>query len=284
MNQLEGFATKNVLLRDYSNNTSLNRELYGFSVKQMDRLRFWCSVRNSDSMYQEISSPTTLAVANGDPVGTWKDVSPNRYLFNTASNSYRPTLVNNSLNGFPGLQHDGVDDYLTTASLLPGRVAPITVITVLKFNSFPAASGWVWLQGQDRCADFLIYNNGSSTIWTYNGYLSVDIFQESPRTTAGGYFTVGSPAVVAVVYNRTSTFMRVNKTIGTFKLDHLPNMQYGYLGNPYNNNKFTISGRGGPSQVSNTTFYEIMMYEKAASPSDLDYIFQYFGKIYGIAV
>lgn len=56
-----------------------------------------------------------LALADGDPIASWPDISGAGGTFTQASASQRPTYIADGINGQPGALFDGVDDTLTAA-------------------------------------------------------------------------------------------------------------------------------------------------------------------------
>lgn len=76
--------------------------------------------------YQD-SARTTLAVADGDPVGGWVDQSGAGSHASQLTSTKRPLLKLATINGLPSLLFDAVDDGLATALALP---APYTIFVV----------------------------------------------------------------------------------------------------------------------------------------------------------
>jgi hypothetical protein len=75
-----------------------------FNPLSIPGLQLWLSSRYAASMLQERSSASTLAASNGDPIGTWQDLSGNsRHVTTPTSDTKRPTLGTSSQNGLPGV-------------------------------------------------------------------------------------------------------------------------------------------------------------------------------------
>jgi len=58
------------------------------------------------------AAKTVAVAANNDPVGGIDDLSGNGTVINQVTSIKRPLYKTNMLNGLPGIQFDGVDDYL----------------------------------------------------------------------------------------------------------------------------------------------------------------------------
>ena len=103
-----------------------------FSPANVPGLQLWLSSRYSTSMLQERSSATTLASANGDPIGTWLDLSGNGRHVTASTDARRPTLGTNAKNGLPGVVFDGTDDGLNIPSF--NYTADFTIFAVVKYT------------------------------------------------------------------------------------------------------------------------------------------------------
>lgn len=85
-------------------------------------------------LYQERTGAgaTTPAVADGDPVGTWRDQSSTAGQWVNGADSRRPTLKLAIKNDLPILRFDAADDELTRTQALTG---PITICSVLRTSA-----------------------------------------------------------------------------------------------------------------------------------------------------
>lgn len=94
----------------------------------------WLDSSDPSTLYQD-SALTTLAVADADPVGGWKDKSGNGRNVTQATGAARPTLRLAVQNGRPVLRFDGTDDTLLFsggALDLARNVAEFTIAGVFK--------------------------------------------------------------------------------------------------------------------------------------------------------
>lgn len=80
-----------------------------FSPADIPGLRYWYDAN-------------TLALANNDPVSTWADLSGNS-LDLTGTTTTRPLWKTAQVNGFPAVDFDGSDDFLSRASM---SISPTT--------------------------------------------------------------------------------------------------------------------------------------------------------------
>ena len=87
---------------------------------------------------------TAIPLSNNDPIGTWPDHSGNGNDFIAESSGVRPLYKTNLLNGHPGADFDGVDDFLNRASSL-GVTQTYTLFVVLKFDNAVPATGREWI-------------------------------------------------------------------------------------------------------------------------------------------
>lgn len=80
-----------------------------FSPLQIPGLKLWLQ---ADSALWQDSTRTIRATADGDPVGSWDDLSGNANHATQATGTLRPTLKLNIQNGKPVIRFDGTDDIL----------------------------------------------------------------------------------------------------------------------------------------------------------------------------
>jgi hypothetical protein len=129
-------------------------------------LQFWVDASDSSTLYTD-SALTTLAVADGDPVGGWKDKSGNSRNVLQTDGTKKSTLRTAIRNGKNGIRFDGVNDFLTVAMNI--RPNEHTVFAVIKKSSSAA----VYLCGSADSAA-----NGHSNYFHlgFSGFLTDDIW------------------------------------------------------------------------------------------------------------
>jgi len=73
--------------------------------------------------------------SNGSLVSSWNDCSGNNTNVIQQKSIYQPSLKTNSLNGYPLIHFDGVDDYLNGGDICDVSASGITIFTVGKYTS-----------------------------------------------------------------------------------------------------------------------------------------------------
>jgi hypothetical protein len=107
----------------------------GFSPLSIAGLKLWFE---ADQVLWQDSARSTLAVADGDPVGAWDDASVSAKHATQATSTKRGTLKTNIFGTRPAVRFDGVDDFLKTASMTLN--APCTEFHVGIQRTDPAGS------------------------------------------------------------------------------------------------------------------------------------------------
>jgi hypothetical protein len=102
-------------------------------------------------------------LADGDPVGTWSDLSGNGNDATQATGSKKPTYKTNIFNSKPVVRFDGVDDFLSfTTSDLPA----FTVFLVFKATSKAGFGGPLCLRTATQHGFNLASDEGSASAYT----------------------------------------------------------------------------------------------------------------------
>lgn len=117
---------------------ALLRRQGAFSPAEVPSLVGW--FKADGDLFQD-SARTTPAIADGDLVGSWTDLSSGAKHASQATSTKRPTLKTNIINGKPAVRFDDVDDYLITASPISTSTINATLFVVA---ASPAASGGPW--------------------------------------------------------------------------------------------------------------------------------------------
>ena len=91
----------------------------------------------------------TTIVASGSVATNWNNINTGANInFSQATQSYRPSLISNAINGKNALRFDGVDDYLisstTEAGALFRNVNGAFILCIMKKISTPSELGWVF--------------------------------------------------------------------------------------------------------------------------------------------
>lgn len=123
--------------------------------------------RSDQGLWQDAG--VTPAVADGDVVGRWEDLTANNDHVNQAAAGNKPTLQNGAgdlLNGYPVIRFDGGNDYLQGAYTTGGQMTqPNTLFAVAALD--PTAvndgSGHVVFEGDDLAHRSMLYANAAAT-------------------------------------------------------------------------------------------------------------------------
>lgn len=144
---------------------------------------WWAELR----MYQD-TTYATAALANGDLVAGWQDLSGNGFHATQATSTKRLALTTNIIGGRNVLRIGGGDDYLTNTSFTISQ--PNTAYAVCRFQS--AGSGNNLFDG----------NSSRQVLYTQNGTGKLSMYAGSAEVPAAGAesFPTGG-MVLAVVFN-----------------------------------------------------------------------------------
>lgn len=82
-----------------------------FSPSKVTGLALWFDASDATTTYQ--SSGGSLAAANGDPVGEWRDLSGNGKHAAQADSLQKPRRITNSQQGKPGIEFPDMSDMLS---------------------------------------------------------------------------------------------------------------------------------------------------------------------------
>ena len=139
------------------------------------------------TLYQE-SGRTTIASADGDPVGSWTDSSPTAGHASAATSANRPVLKTgiNGLNGKPVVRFDGVDDRLL-ATGVSAATKPFTVLAVMKPTNFSTERTVIAASGNGGL-EFRFNNDGKTAA---NRQFLAGIGSSTAATSAGAAVLVG---------------------------------------------------------------------------------------------
>src|SRR5262245_51250340 len=107
------------------------------------------------SMRQWLRADSITGLASGAAVATWMDESGYGNHATQSTGASQPLWRANAINGYPVLEFDGADDYLSAdgiASLLTGADLPFTFVQVFRVLTLP--SGLVYLAGYGSATNF----------------------------------------------------------------------------------------------------------------------------------
>jgi hypothetical protein len=122
-----------------------------FDPRQFGNCKLWLA----DERWQD-SGFTTLATADGDPVGAWSDFSGLKNHATQSGSTLRPALKTNIQNGRAVVRPDGVNDYLQLAT--PIALAHALVIYCVGRRN-AAGQMWIPLGSTTSSDDITLYTD-----------------------------------------------------------------------------------------------------------------------------
>jgi hypothetical protein len=262
--------------------------MVGFNPAKISGLKAWWDATDAATLYQ--TSGGSLATADGDPVGEWRDKSGNGYHWAQASGINRPALKTGIKNLKNTVRFDGVNDNMTisgsNSSLKLLHSANNTIFLVLSASSL-AANRTIFDSAAATTAgigSFLNINtSGALGQQCYNasGTAPGSVFvhaSSSSYIAAGSWYVlsiVSTPAE-ATVANR-STFY---KNTGSAQNN---NTSTGALSTANSSQNLMLGGfQTGGGQPFVGDFAEFIIYDSALSAGDRALVESYLNNKWGV--
>lgn len=130
---------------------------------------WWKATRATDTPTDKFSDAGTTPVTNGGTIYQWSATGSSNHQLQTAAGSRPAYSTSDTLNGYAGVQFDGIDDRLQCAGLTPS--SPFTLVVVGKFRGADpsGANGRIFAAGQfksiyDNGTNYGVYETTSSTL------------------------------------------------------------------------------------------------------------------------
>jgi len=168
-------------------------------------LQFWVDASDALTLYTD-STLTTLAVADGDPIGGWKDKSGNSRNALQTDGTKKPLLKLAIQNGRNVVRFDGVNDRLTLSATAQSQ--PSTVLVVAKITGSndiliacnPYSSPYYlivkyngYIIGPNGYDTYLSLDSNFNQITSYYSTISNQVRLNGINGTAGTNFSGSSP-------------------------------------------------------------------------------------------
>lgn len=233
----------------------------GFDPSSISGLKAWYK---ADGVLYQDSARTTLATADGDPVGSWTDAGANARNANQATSTKRPLYKTAILNGKPVLRFDGVDDHVFTSTFPATISQPDTVFVVCSENNAGSAHRIFDATGSNRQLIDL-----GSTPGHYAAYAGTFLTDTAVVTP--------TPVVLCATYNGASSKL----WLGGGSTGSIPNAS-GNAGSAAIDNMVIGIEQGKNVQPFNGDIAEILLYDSNLSNANRDLVGGYLATKYGL--
>lgn len=213
----------------------------------------------------QTTNTSTAAVADGDPVGNWLDLSGNNYSLIQATSGNRPTLKLNQQNGYPSIRFNGTTTSLARASALTTTYSAITVVAAFKSTTFTTVGTWIDAQSSSSAGRYVIRSGQTSGYWSWS----------SGSFVTGSAGTANSWAVLNATFNGASSAFHLNG--GTDSTGNI-----GTANSPFGSNGILLGQGGSGGNWCSGDMLEICYYSGALSNANRTLVDNYFRTKYGI--
>ena len=219
-----------------------------WSPLSISGLQFWVDSADSATLYTD-SALTTLAVADGDVVGGWKDKSGNSRNALQTDGTKKPVLKLAIQNGRNVVRFDGVNDNMTFSNW---QSNPATVFLVVR-----SSSDTIFLSTLSAASPgyplFYYYTNGN--VYGQDGYIS-------------GFTPANTYNQWTVTCSTTARTIRLDGTAGSSAAGIVGSALYSMIGKyddptPYAQNGDTLEILGYNSVLSGSDILLVEAYLKA---------------------
>jgi hypothetical protein len=209
----------------------------------------------------------SLALSDGDPVGTWTDSSGTSNDATQATAGFKPLYKTGIINGKPVVRFDGVDDYL---AFPVGPTTSSTAFVVAKLNAAPGS--------QPQYAPFIIFGDSTggvsgSRICARLAGTNWGSFAFSSEVSSGEDLTNNVPALLEITTTSGSTILYRQGTQKATATDH--------AAGPGTSQLNWICGEIGATRWLSADIAEIIIYDSVLSTSDRQSIENYLLVKYG---
>jgi len=206
-------------------------------------------------------------------VVTWTDQSPNAHIAGAPDLATAPALVADALNGKPVLRFDGIDDYLSIEDAESlSFTGDMTTFFVVNFSDF-ATYRAVWAKtntNQPAPTDFYtLPGSGIPQVYRGDGSAASAAFPSTVPLRAGTYLTVGFDIADTQCTHYLGSQAASTGTINAAAGDADTPLLIGTRGDLFTKMKGDIA--------------EILIYDRALTPTERTAVASYLGTKYGIA-
>jgi hypothetical protein len=208
---------------------------------------------------------------DGDPVGTWADLSGNANDATQATAAKKPVFKVSILNGKPVVRFDGVDDVLANTGLLvagnfPASTAQMLVVFSIGAGYNPATAAYGVLGTGTSANSFWRYNGDG------NGYLG-----EFRGARLAGY-PVSMPTAGSHVFS-----LKSGSGAGSYEA-RIDGVSKGAQNSSWAIRASLLVGSDDTPHYLNGDIAEVLIYGAALSSADNVLLEKYLGTKYGITI
>jgi hypothetical protein len=222
-----------------------------------------------------------LNLTDGSAVALWKDQSPAGNNAVQATPSLQPIFKLAGLNGFPAVQFDGVNDFLSADGVgvaLSGNSVPFTVVVAARIITV-TNGGYLWSLGNSGNATPLAGLRMNSAPSNPARFSRVN---DAGVATSSDFDMLGSQTSIARVW-------RCNYTGGQVLSGGAPGENGGDNGVSIGQctlNEFTIGAlrRTGVGQWSNIMVAGMSVFKRSLSDIELYSVARYYSRMYNISL
>ena len=213
----------------------------GFSPLSIPGLQFWVDAADSATLFTDFAL-TTLAVADGDDVGGWKDKSGNSRNALQNDGAKKPMLKLAIQNGRNVVRYDGINDLLTWSNVFSDN--PCTFFGALKSS---------WTAGDD----LVMGANAGFAPQALDFYQLANIATFQDRLT--GFNHNNLPHAYSITKSSTAILPRMDGTAGTSGAGSAVSADFAVLGAGLSSGTYPFQG----------DIFEVLVYNSVLSGSDI---------------
>jgi hypothetical protein len=202
-------------------------------------VQLWLDASDASTLYDATTGGSLVTA--GNTVARWEDKSGNANHVTQSTANNRPTRLAADLNGLDGLDFDGTNDSLATATAVGN--APLTVFVVAKPDTTANVGRFAHIFG----STYAYQLSASTTFNTRNSQV-----ETGTNSLAWGSVSANTAYVFSAVFRTTGTNGYINNVIG----DLGPGSAMGDAG--------TTTTIGARSDLVGTTYFNGKIYEIAA--------------------
>jgi prepilin-type N-terminal cleavage/methylation domain-containing protein len=249
------------------------------SPSDLNSLELWLDANDLNTLFTSNDCTTTTGIANNATVGCWKDKSKNTNNAIQATSANRPTLLTSGINSKPALDFDGSTDYLTITNHSSINInTDLTAFAVVNLDIAGSAYGILTKfsgSASERQYGLITYTTPNFAFSYESGnndafLLSSSAFSVNTTYLVSATVSAGASPTLNIYQDGQDTPTSTTSTATTSTGSDISiascGAGYGYI--------CKLDGK----------ISEILLFSKALSNSEREYIEQYLGYKWGIMI